>query len=405
MLRSPLRCAVVLGLLALGGCRHAMPAPYARGNAPGAEDLLGRTGAQLPAIQVSKAKVIANRTLRGNLAFLAEAPGRFRGSVDFAGNELVTLAFHEQGYALRYKMDAFPAGFYEGPPSPCAVQALLGISFETEGLVNLVLGGAPVIAEPYEIREQKWDRRGGYERLVLANDTLVQELRFGWVGNEWRVTGGQLWERKGQGTGRRLWTVEHLELVSEGGIYLPTKTKVSTPGKRRDDTVMINYKERNTDPAFAKDRKPVDSDDPDPPDDPWEQDDPWEDEGGDWEDGAAPTPAGTPPATGEAPSGASPSGEAPSGAAAGEAPSGEAPTAANGETSGEASSSQSKDGSASGGTPSGSSATPPSSPAKGQLSTPVPKTAGGPTPSPTPPVPGVFQLDATGLTVRGDLCR
>ncbi len=362
-----------------------MPAPYARGQEPAAEQLLARTGAQLPAIQVSKAKVIANRTLRGNLAFLAEAPGRFRGTVDFAGNELVTLAFHEQGYALRYKMDAFPSGYYAGPPSACAVEALLGIRFETEGLVNLVLGGAPIIAAPFEIREQKWDKRGGYERLVLANASLVQELRFGWVANEWRVVGGQLWERDGEGTGRRLWTVEHIELVSEGGVYLPTKTKVSTPGKRRDDTVMINYKERETDPAFAKGRKPVGGDGPDSNPDPWEGGDPWEEEGdewedgaGEWEDGAAPAPADSkaPPASGDPAT----SPEDVTTGAEGQPPAKEpsqAPKA-------------------------GDTAAP-----KAQLGTPAPVSGAAKSApvSGAAAIPTVFRLEPSGLTVRGDLCR
>ena len=43
-----------------------------------------------------------------------------------AGNELVSLAFHEGGYALRYKLDQFPQGFYHGPPHQCAVEAMIG---------------------------------------------------------------------------------------------------------------------------------------------------------------------------------------------------------------------------------------------------------------------------------------
>lgn len=312
MPRSSTRCLVLaLGLLALAGCRHRIPAPYARGQGPAASELLDRTGAQLPALQVSKAKVIANRTLRGNLAFIAEAPGRFRGTVDVAGNELVTLAFHEQGYALRYKMDAFPAGYYAGPPSDCAVEALLGIAFETDGLVDLVLGGAPVLEAPFEILDQRWEKRGGYEKLLIANDSFVQELRFGWVGSAWRVEGGQLWERNAGQTGRRLWTVEHLELEPQGGVYLPNKTRVSTPGKRRDTSVVINYKERDPDPVFAENRGSSQSagGDGGPDDkDPWEENgDPWEDEGEGWEAGeggedeAPPSAETTAPAKPESP--------------------------------------------------------------------------------------------------------
>lgn len=378
------RMCWVLGssLLALAGCRHVVPAPYARGQEPSPTALLDHTGAQLPALQVSKAKVVANRTQRGNLAFLAQAPGRFRGTVDVAGNELVTLAFHEEGYALRYKLDAFPQGFYSGPPSACAVEALLGVRFDTEGLVDLVLGGAPVIAGPHEVLEQEWDKRGGYERLVLANATLVQELRFGWVGNDWRVMGGQLWERTTTGErGRRLWTVEHLELQPAGNAWLPTKTKVSAPGKRRDDTVVISYKERDTDPAFAKQQGGGDGGDTG--EDPWGDDDGadgWDDEGGGdgdggWEDEGAAAP------TGEDGSGAEDDGGWEDGAPAATPAEGDATPPGEG-------------------SPGDPTAAP-----KAAAAPPEPSTT-APTAKPAPPkIPPQFQLDPEGLTVRGDLCR
>ncbi len=360
MLASRTRWVLVLGLWALTGCRHMIPAPYPRGQAPASSLLLERTGAQLQALQVSKAKVVANRTQRGNLAFLAEAPNRFRGTVDVAGNELVTLAFHEQGYALRYKLDAFPQGFYTGPPSACAVEALLGVAFDTRGLVDLVLGGAPVIESPFEVLEQKWERDGGYERLVIANERLVQELRFGWVGNDWRVVGGQLWQRAGKERGPRLWTVEHLELVPQGGAYLPTKTKVSTPTKRRDDTVVIHYKERDPDPAFAKRAGGDGGDDGGDSGDPWEGEDsgdPWEDDEG-WEDDAT----------------------TPDEAATDEAATDEAAT----------------DETTTDGAP------PKATPPKATTPKAPPPLKGKPAPKAIPPE---FQLEPAGLAVRGDLCR
>jgi hypothetical protein len=384
--------ALGLGLLALTGCRSLVPAPYARGKAPSSAELLERTGAQLPALQVSKAKVVANRTQRGNLAFLAEAPGRFRGTVDVAGNELVTLAFHEQGYALRYKLDAFPEGFYAGPPSACAVEALLGVRFDTEGLVDLVLGGAPVIEGPHEVLEQKWDRRGGWERLVIANATLVQELRFGWVAGQWRVMGGQLWERQGKERGRRLWTVEHIDLEPEGNAYLPTKTKVSTPGKRRDDTVVISYKERDPDPAFAKREGDDTGDGGDTGDDPWGEDDggdPWEEEEGGWE-GEGGQPAGG-EAEGDEDDGGWEGGEDTAGTPEAAAKPGEAPKTGDTAKPGEAT------------TPTDAAQPGDTTPPATQPTAARPKAK--PTKPATPTIPPEFQLEPSGLTVRGDLCR
>jgi hypothetical protein len=254
------------------------------------------------------------------------------------------------------------------------VEALLGVSFDTSGLVDLVLGGSPVIEAPYEVIDQRWSKRGGYESLTIANDRFVQELRFGWVGDKWRVTGGQLWERSGKDKGRRLWTVEHIELEQEGGVYLPTKTKVSTPGKRRDDTVVINYKERDPDPAFAKRRAPSGDSGGDgggdDGGDPWENDDPWEEDGDEgWEDDEA-----------------TPSAEADEDAAVGETPAEES-APLQGESAFEGVDAPQAE------------QPPPPAPAE---QTPRPKGESKPEP---PPIPPEFLLEPAGLTVRGDLCR
>jgi len=314
--RPPWPTLALAGFAAVA-CRHKPP--YAPGQGPEPPELLEASARQIEAVQVADARVVLNRLQRGKLAFIAMAPARFRGGVSFAGNELVTLAFHEEGYALRYKLDAYPQGFYEGPPDGCAVRALLGIDIDTESLTALVLGGAPVIDQPFEIVKQKWSRKHGYEALTLRNAKYVQELRFGWVDGTWQFVGGQMWQRDGNKTGRRLWTVEHTSLVKEGDAYLPERTKVSTPGRRRDNQVAIVYKERNIDPAFAKQV----GDGGDDGDDGWDDGaddwggdaggDGWEDEGGDgwegeggdgWEDGASgePAPGGsTPPADGSTP--------------------------------------------------------------------------------------------------------
>ena len=123
LVRAIVSLVLCATLGASSGCRvRKQPPPYAAGAGPTPELLLGLAAPQVKAMTVPDAKVIANRVLRGNLAFLAQAPARFRGSVQVSGNELVTLAFHEEGYALRYKLDAYPTGFYHGPPSPCAVE-------------------------------------------------------------------------------------------------------------------------------------------------------------------------------------------------------------------------------------------------------------------------------------------
>ena len=254
---SPVRLAPVLALavgLGVTACKpRPTAAPYAPGQGPKAEALIAGAKPQLDAVAVPDAKVIANRVLRGNLAFLAQGPGRFRGSVQVSGNELVTLALTEEGYALRYKLDAFPTGFYHGPPSACAVEALLGVALDAEDLVALVLGGAPVIAEPYEIVEQGWDSAAGREAVTIRNGRFVQRLDFAKLGDTWQFAGSKLWQRKPDGSrGAWIWSLAHEDMARHGDAMLPARTRVLAPGKRKDNLLVIQYKSRDLDPAFAK---------------------------------------------------------------------------------------------------------------------------------------------------------
>lgn len=332
-------------LLTMVGCVH-VPRPYPLGQGPEPAELLEATQPEVDAIIVSDARMVANRFARGDLAFLAQAPRRFRGTVSKAGNELMTLAFHEEGYGLRYKMDAFPTGFYSGPPSSCVIQRLLGVPLAYEGLVATVLGGGPLIPGPHQILDQRWVRDEGHERLRIANATHIEELRFAWLAGRWVFAGATMWMREADGSGGRwLWSVdqEDLERVAEG-VILPEETRIRAPGRRRDALIVIHYDSREFDPAFARTAEPQPTepgptgsgDGGEPPE--GNDDAGWDDGGGwendeDWENEPAESPEAEPEAS-------------------------EPP--------------------------------PPEEP---------------PTPEPDPnPIPDVFQLDGTGLPDRGDLC-
>jgi hypothetical protein len=343
--------ALLLGSLVsltVTGCLHRPP--YGPGGAPSSDELMLATAPQVDAVQVSSARVVLNRLARGDLGFVAQAPSRFNGGVTFKGLEMIALAFNEEGYGLRSQSDDFiPVGFYAGPPpADCVVEVLLGVPFETAGLVSLVLGGAPVLPAPYEIDAQKWSRKEGYEYIVLRNAHLIQELRFGWIGGGWRSVGGALWRNDGGKKGPLLWTVEHLDVARVGDVYLPQRTRVVSPGKRRDNIVTIIYKQRNLAPAFAQTAGDDGGEGGDDGgagdggggDDGWGGDDGgWENEDGGWENQDDPAPA---------------------------------------------------DGEAAAPEPQ-----------------PEPKPAPKPAPEPKPrrSVPAVFFLDGTGLPSRGDLCK
>jgi len=261
----------------LAACRTLTPAPYGRGEQPSAEVLLDAAAPRISAIQVPSAKIRTDRMVRGGLSLIAQAPRRFRGRIHAKGNELATLAFHEDGYALRYLMDAMPQGFYSGPPSDCAVEALIGAPFPLDGLVALVLGGGPLLPEPREVLGQRWDKRAGRETLALANGRLEEELYFVPHDSTWSFAGASLWQRDDGKRGAWLWTVEHLDLHSVSGAVLPERTRISTPGKRRDFVIVITYGKQNTDPEFARIQGTADAADASKVEDDWEDDEGWED--------------------------------------------------------------------------------------------------------------------------------
>ena len=145
-------------------------APYQ--DAPPSPTMLLR-GHQTPleAIQVPKAKV-RQRAGSATLMFSAQRPDRFVGTVQIAGNELVSVALRPDRYELRQPAGR-PSlrGFYDGPPSACAIAALIGLPMEPRVLVSMLLGDAPLIVSPApSMKEltQRWERaHPGHEVLVL----------------------------------------------------------------------------------------------------------------------------------------------------------------------------------------------------------------------------------------------
>jgi hypothetical protein len=229
-------------------CRPpAIEAPYAS-----PELLLGAVAPRISALQVSSAKVRIGRSPAGNLMFLAQKPGRFSGQVQIAGRELVSLAFHEQGYMLRnVAADGLPTGFYAGPPADCAIRNLIGVPFSAQELIALVLGGAPRIPGPYEIVDQHWDRQRGHEVLRLRSARSEQELRFAWVAGAWWVAGSTLWNRGSGDALTRVWSLMHEDLRQVEGTVLPGSTRISRPAGRRDERVTISYRTRLVDPDLG----------------------------------------------------------------------------------------------------------------------------------------------------------
>ncbi len=281
MLR-PLLFASALAILAVPGCRpKTFDPPYAAASAPAATELLAAATPHFTQIRVPSAKVRVGRSIAGNLMVLAQSPARFSGQIQVAGKELISLAFHEQGYTLRYLAgEGLPAGFYAGPPSDCAVRQLVGVPLTPQALVNLVLGGLPIPPGAPQVLGQGWDKSKGHEVVTIRVGPIEQALRFAFRGGQWWPAGGTQWQMTPSG---RVWdwTIEHTDLQLIDGVYLPKKTTVTRPlGNGDNQSVSIKYREvvpgqAPSDPTPEDDGWGDDAD--------WETGDGWESEGDGWE--------------------------------------------------------------------------------------------------------------------------
>ncbi len=294
-------------MMLLAGCR-GIEAPYPPGKAPEVADLMAATAPSLRSIQVPRAKVRQGAGPAANLMLVAQAPARFSGTIQISGNELVTLAVNEDEYGLRWVGGRDGAGlqpgYYSGPPSRCAVETLLGVDLEPEAFVDLILGGAPLIDEPHEVLERRWDRKAGRERLRIGNADYHQELAFAWMNGGWQFAGATLWAVEG-GKPRWLWTISHEELHEADGELLPSRTQIRQPkpGGKGELVLNVSFQSQIANPKLGGEL----SSDP-PPDDPANETpdnagDGWDD---DWEDeeeggGEAPTSEPDPPESPAAP--------------------------------------------------------------------------------------------------------
>ena len=286
------------------GCR-AKP-PYPPGQAPPVDDLISAAEPELESIQIPRAKVRQGAGPAANLMLVAQTPNRFAGTIQVSGNELVSLAVNEHEYGLRWVggrdgADALEPGYYSGPPSRCAVATLLGVELEPDAVVELVLGGGPLIDGPHQILDRRWDGKAERETLRISNGTFDEELSFAWVDGQWEFAGASLWRSGAEP--QWLWTIRHEALREVNGVVLPEKTQIRRPKPRgRGDVVLnVSFIKQVINPPLGGGLSP------DPPiegeelpanaGDTWDGDDDWGDEDEAWEDpetDASETPAPAP---------------------------------------------------------------------------------------------------------------
>jgi hypothetical protein len=185
--------------------------------------------------------------------FSAQRPDRFVGTVQIAGNELVSVALRPDRYELRQTSGRGNSqGFYAGAPSPCAIAALIGVSMEPTALVSMLLGDAPVIVMPSQGEPdpvQRWERSyPGHELLILEGDTLRQELRFRWIAGAWHFAGTSVQQREDD-RWRRVFRTSHRDFESFGGRQLATRIDITSDnGEGGPQTLKIHLLDVVLDP-------------------------------------------------------------------------------------------------------------------------------------------------------------
>ncbi len=251
--------------------------------------LLAAMDARYEKLRVPKAKIREGRSPAARLLLLAESPERMRGTIQVAGNPLVELALNEQGYALRNLrgQPGLAEGFFHGPPSRCSVRSLLGVDLEATQLVNMLLGGGPLIGGDRKIIAQEWKK--GRERLTVQNENFVQKLEFAWVAGQWWFAGSTLYLRQGD-ENQWLWTIRHEEIETRrSGEVLPVKTQIKRPVPGDTIELNIKYSEQvvETISASAGDEGGDESEADEGGDDGepgWDDEGGWDDDDGDWEE-------------------------------------------------------------------------------------------------------------------------
>lgn len=273
------RCVGGLWLLLLcaTGCPPAavQVRPYA---APTVEELSAQLGPERAALRTLRARAKADYMDRGqrikiDLALLVERPERLRiaGENSLTG-PLLTVATDGREFHL---LDVRENRFLRGQVNPCNMSRILGLSFHPSQLVEVLMGGTPLLPLPTS-REVSWDPRGGgRDVLTLRDDRGVSETIYfqlvpspaagpvAAVSRAWDVV-----EAEGRDPrGNVVWRLRHegYEVQALGGeestpataaasparpasLRMPSVTYLEDPPRKSD--VRLRWREREWNPSI-----------------------------------------------------------------------------------------------------------------------------------------------------------
>ena len=268
------RSGLLLSLLLATGCPPPAVSvrPYP---APTAQDLLAQLQRSRDQTRTLRARAKADYMDRGqrvkiDLSMLAERPQRLRlaGENSLMG-PLLTVATDGSEF---YLLDVRENRFLRGQVNPCNMSRILGLTFHPSQLVEVLMGGTPILTEATD-RQVSWDpREGGRDVLELRDARGVTEIiRFqrlpGPAGSPLSSAGPAIWDvREAEGRnamGTVVWRLRHEDFSwqrlqaegdsdtaagSSGSLRLPSVTYLEDPPRKSD--VRLRWREREWNQAI-----------------------------------------------------------------------------------------------------------------------------------------------------------
>lgn len=221
--------------------------PYA---APTAAELLAhvqKSRSGLLALRArAKADVMGNQgRIKVDISLIAARPQRLRlaGENSLTG-PLLTLATDGTTFQL---LDVRENRFQTGAVSACNMARILGIAMHPSQVIEVLMGGVPLLPNPSAL-EVSWDGRdGGREVLTLRDGRGISEVIY-------LQAEGRTWDvREAEGRdeqGKAVWRLrnEGFALLDGSTLRMPATTYLEDPPHKSD--LRLRWREREPNPPL-----------------------------------------------------------------------------------------------------------------------------------------------------------
>ena len=162
--------------------------------------------------------LVDDHPVRGKLYLFARTPDRLRMELISPFNTpLSVLTVNGNRFALH---DLQQRRYLTGPADPCNLERLIRIPMAAENLLQILVGGSPLIDGFQTIT---WNKKGFY-RIEIRNDHQVQRLEIGPFKGELPLLKSQLKDVHGT-----VFEITYERWYPEDGISLPHEIRIEMP--------------------------------------------------------------------------------------------------------------------------------------------------------------------------------